>query len=69
MSGATLVPPGHQAISVLRRVDGERLVVHTRRPTGDCATLVLLTPVPLHFGSTLQGVMLRGRGSIEGLPA
>ncbi len=69
MSGPTLVPPGHQAIKVLRRVEGERLVIHTRRPSGDCATLVLLTPVPLHFGSTLQGVVLRGRGSIEGLPA
>jgi len=72
MSGPTLVPPGHQAIKVLRRVEGERLVVHTRRTTagaGDCATLVLLEPVPLHFGSTLSGVILRGRGSIEGLPA
>lgn len=65
----TLVPDGHTAISVLREVAGQRLVVRTRRESGDCTVLVLLTPVPTHFASTLQGVVLRGRGSIEGLPA
>lgn len=65
----TLVPGGHVAISILRQVPGQRVVVRTRRETGDCTVLVLLTPVPTHFSSTLQGVVLRGRGSIEGLPA
>lgn len=68
MSGPTLVPPGHQAISVMRRVEGERLVLRTRRASGDCSTLVLLSPVGLQFAGTLRGVVLRGRGSIEGLP-
>ena len=69
MSRPTLVPDGHEAIKVLRRVADERLVLRTRKRSGDCTTLVLLTPVPLHFATTLKGVVLRGRGSIEGLPA
>ncbi|MBX2796205.1 MAG: hypothetical protein KTR31_01010 [Myxococcales bacterium] len=68
MSSPTLVPEGHEALKVLRRVPGQRLVLRTRRPSGDCTVLVLLTPVPRHFATTLRGVVLRGRGSIEGLP-
>ncbi|HHO49534.1 MAG TPA: hypothetical protein ENK18_01385 [Deltaproteobacteria bacterium] len=69
MSRPILVPNGHEALKILRSVSQERLVLRTRRRSGDCTTLVLLTPVPLHFGPTLKGVVLRGRGSIEGLPA
>ena len=62
-------PDGHTVVQLLHEEPGERLVLHTRCDRGECATLVLQVPVPAHFGPTVRGIALTGKGSIEGLPA
>lgn len=63
-----LTPPAHEVRSVLREIPGCRLVLRTRFRGEECVTRVIFARVPVHYGTVVREVALRGRGTAAGLP-